>query len=130
MAKPAPNPVTPEDADLFSDRVKHWQHVLGMHDWRIAVQARRASRKVMAEVAKFDLEQRSASIRLGKDWSGEAVTPDMLDKTALHEVLHVFLYELIETAKVQDQPDDVIGSAEHRVINLLEQLLPMIPGSR
>lgn len=128
MAKPPVNPVTPEDAALFSDRVQHWRHVLGLHDWRIGVSPRRSSRKVMAEVAKFDLEQRSASIRLGKDWSGESVTPEMLDKTALHEVLHVFLYELIETAKVQDQPDDVIGSAEHRVINLLEQLLPMLKG--
>lgn len=126
MAKAPANPVTPEDAELFSDRVRHWQHVLGMHDWRIAVQARRSSRKVMAEVAKFDLEQRSAAIRLGKDWSGEAVTPDALDQTALHEVLHIFLHELIETAKVPDQPDDAITSVEHRCINILEQLLPLL----
>jgi hypothetical protein len=128
--KPPANPVSPEDAAFFGECVRRWQHVLGMHDWRIAVQERRASRKVMAEVSKFDLEQRSASIRLGKDWSGEAVTPEMLDKTALHEVLHIFLHELIETAKVDGQHDDVIGSAEHRVINLLEQLLPLIPGNK
>lgn len=126
---PKPNPVSAEDAAFFAESVRRWQHVLGMHDWRIAVQERRSSRKVMAEVFKFDLEQRSASIRLGKHWSGESVTPELLDKTALHEVLHIFLHELIETAKVPDQPDDVIGSAEHRVINLLEQLLPLLPGS-
>jgi len=79
----------------------------------------------MAEVAKFDLEQRSASIRLGKDWSGEAVTPEMLDKTALHEVLHVFLHELIEKAKA-NQDEDAIGSAEHRCVNILEVLLPLL----
>lgn len=127
MKKTPPNPVTPEDAELFSDRVKHWQHVLGMHDWRIAVQARRSSRKVMAEVAKFDLEQRSAAIRLGKDWSGEAVTPEALDQTALHEVLHIFLRELIQTARA-NQDEDAIGSAEHRVVNILEVLLPMLRG--
>lgn len=126
--KPPPNPVTPEDAELFADRVKHWQHVLGLHDWRIAVSPRRASRKVMAEVAKFDLEQRSASIRLGKDWSGEAVTPDMLDKTALHEVLHVFLFELIQAARA-NQDEDAIGSAEHRCVNILEVLLPLLKGA-
>lgn len=127
MRKPPPNPVTPDDAELFSERVRHWQHVLGLHDWRIAVSPRRASRKVMAEVAKFDLEQRSASIRLGKDWSGEAVTPEMLDKTALHEVLHVFLHELIEKAKA-NQDEDAIGSAEHRCVNILEVLLPLLKG--
>lgn len=125
MRKPPANPVTPDDAELFSERVRHWQHVLGLHDWRIAVSPRRASRKVMAEVAKFDLEQRSASIRLGKDWSGEAVTPEMLDKTALHEVLHVFLHELIEKAKA-NQDEDAIGSAEHRCVNILEVLLPLL----
>ena len=125
MRKPPPNQVTPEDAEMFSDRVRHWQHVLGLHDWRITVSPRRASRKVMAEVAKFDLEQRSASIRLGKDWSGEAVTPEMLDKTALHEVLHVFLHELIEKAKA-NQDEDAIGSAEHRCVNILEVLLPLL----
>lgn len=127
MRKPPANPVTPDDAELFSERVRHWQHVLGLHDWRIAVSPRRASRKVMAEVAKFDLEQRSASIRLGKDWSGEAVTPEMLDKTALHEVLHVFLHELIEKAKA-NQDEDAIGSAEHRCVNILEVLLPLLKG--
>lgn len=125
MRKPPANPVTPDDAEMFSERVRHWQHVLGLHDWRIAVSPRRASRKVMAEVAKFDLEQRSASIRLGKDWSGEAVTPEMLDKTALHEVLHVFLHELIEKAKA-NQDEDAIGSAEHRCVNILEVLLPLL----
>jgi hypothetical protein len=125
MRKPPANPVTPDDAELFSERVRHWQHVLGLHDWRIAVSPRRASRKVMAEVAKFDLEQRSASIRLGKDWSGEAVTPEMLDKTALHEVLHVFLHELIEKSKA-NQDEDAIGSAEHRCVNILEVLLPLL----
>ena len=129
-AKPPANPVTPEDAAVFGDCVKRWQHTLGMHDWRIAVAAKRSPRKVMAEVVKFDLEQRSASIRLGKDWSGEAVTPDALNATALHEVLHIFLHELIETSKVPNQPDDAIGSVEHRVINILEQLLPLIQGGK
>jgi hypothetical protein len=128
-AKPKPNPVSAEDAAFFGECVKRWQHVLGLHDWRIAVAERRASRKVMAEVAKFDLEQRSASIRLGKDWSGEAVTPEMLDKTALHEVLHIFLHELIEAARA-NHDEDAIGSAEHRCVNILEVLLPMLPGAK
>jgi hypothetical protein len=127
--KPPANPVTPDDAAFFARCVGRWQSVLGMKDWRIAVSDRRSPRKVMAEVAKFDLEQRAASIRLGKDWSGEVVTPEMLDKTALHEVLHVFLHELIETARA-NHDEDAIGSAEHRIINIMEVLLPMLSGAK
>jgi hypothetical protein len=100
-----------------------------MHDWRIVVSATRSARKVMAEVSKFDLEQRSATIRLGKHWYNEPVTPDSLNATALHEVLHVFLFELIETARL-NQDENAIGSAEHRVINIMEVLLPLLPGAK
>ena len=128
-AKPPANPVGEVDAAFFSDCVRRWQHTLGMHDWRIAVSEKRATRKVMAEVFRFDLEQRSASIRLGKHWYNEPVTPDSLNATALHEVLHIFLHELIETARL-NQDENAIGSAEHRVINIMEVLLPMLPGAQ
>lgn len=129
MKKPPVNPVTPEDAEFFASCVKRWQHALGLHDWRIALSDRRSPRKVMAEVSKFDLGQRSASIRLGKHWSGEPVTPEALDQTALHEVLHIMFHPLIETARA-NQDEEAIGSAEHAIINVLEVLLPMLPGAK
>ena len=116
------NPVSAEHAQKFAAYVANWKDVLGLADWRIAVHEKRANRKVMAEVFKFDLEQRSASIRLGKDWGAEEVTDRTLNETALHEILHVFLFELIETAKLDPEPD-ILSSVEHRVINVLEKLL-------
>ena len=122
MAKPPANPVSQEAADKFTAYVATWREVLSLGDWRIAVSEKRSSRKVMAEVSKFDLEQRSATIRLGKDFGNVPVTDHNLKETALHEVLHIFLHELIETAK-ETESDDVLGSAEHRCINVLEKLL-------
>jgi hypothetical protein len=126
MRKPPQNPVTPEDVAVFADCVRKWQHVLGLHDWRIAVSDKPSTRRAMAEVYKFDLNQRAASIRVGKDWGGEVVTPENLNKTALHEVLHIFFHEMLELSATPEDTE-AIGSAEHRCINILEVLLPMLP---
>lgn len=117
------HPVTPEDAGKFAAYVATWKEVLSLGDWRIAVSEKRSPRKVMAEVFKFDLEQRSATIRLGKDFGATQVNEETLKETALHEVLHIFLYELVATAMEEGEDSDKVGSAEHRVINVLERLL-------
>jgi hypothetical protein len=121
--KKSPNPVNDEAAAKFAAYVTTWQDILSLGDWRIAVSEKRAARKVMAEVYKYDLEQRSATIRLGRDFGGTQVTDASLKETALHEVLHVFLLELVMTSIEEGEPTDRVGSAEHRVINVLERLL-------
>lgn len=123
MTKHPPNPVSKEAADKFSAYVSNWREVLSLGDWRIAVSEKRATRKVMAEVFKFDLEQRSATIRLGKDFHLTPVTDHNLNETALHEVLHIFLHELITVAQTEGVDPDTLSSAEHRVVNVLEKLL-------
>jgi hypothetical protein len=122
MAKPA-NPVSEESAAKFAAYVATWREVLSLGDWRIAVSEKRSTRKVMAEVVKFDLEQRSATIRLGRDFGAVPVNDETLKETALHEVLHVFLFEVIATAMEEGEDSDRLGSAEHRCINVLEKLL-------
>lgn len=120
--KPPNKPVTEEHAQKFAAAVVFWADVLGLGDWRIVVSETRAKRAVMAEVFKFDLEQRSASIRLGKDFGQNDVTDRALSDTALHEVLHIFLHELLQFAQSDGLQEDV-DSAEHRVINVLERVL-------
>lgn len=117
------NPVSDEAAARFDAYLATWREVLSLGDWRIGLSPKRSARRVMAEVTKFDLEQRLATIKLGKDFGGTTVDEHSLKETALHEVLHVFLYELIATAIEQGEPNDKVGSAEHRVINVLERLL-------
>lgn len=123
MPKPPKNPVSDEAAEKFAAYVATWREVLSLGDWRIGVSEKRSSRRVMAEVCRFDLEQRSATIRIGRDFGNTPVNDETLKETALHEVLHVFLYELIATSIDEGECTDKVGSAEHRCINVLEKLL-------
>ena len=111
---------TPEDAQLFAQSVRKWQQILSLCDWRIE-KGSKPAKEAMASV-EFNQTARLATYRLG-DFGAEKITPESLDKTALHELLHVFLHDLLCVATDPKSSDEEIEMQEHRVINLLEQLL-------
>ena len=115
-----PNIPTPQDVALFAQSVKKWQQVLSLGDWRIE-KGIKPAKAAMASVEFNDIA-RLATYRLG-DFGAEKITPDSLDKTALHELLHVFLHDLITVAQDPKSSQDEIDMQEHRVVNLLENLL-------
>lgn len=117
------NPVTPEDAEKFEEYIRKWQRLLGLGDWRIRRSLKPPRKGVMAEIKKFDFEQRLVSYQIGMHFGADEVNPETLEATALHEVLHIFLHDLIELSKDELTQPDVLSSAEHRVINVLETLL-------
>ena len=111
---------TPEQAELFAQSVRKWQQVLSLGDWRIE-KGIKPAKGAMASV-EFTPAARLAVYRLG-DWGAEQISPSSLDKTALHELLHVFLHDLMTVAQDPKSSQDEIEMQEHRVINLLEKLL-------
>jgi hypothetical protein len=111
---------TQQDAELFAQSVKKWQQVLSLGDWRIE-KGSKPAKEAMASV-EFNQTARLATYRLG-DFGAEKITPDSLDRTALHEVLHIFLYDLLCVATDPKSSDEEIEMQEHRIINLLEHLL-------
>jgi len=111
---------TPEDAKLFAQSVRKWQQVLSLGDWRIE-KGIKPAKAAMASV-EFNSSARLATYRLG-DFGAEKITPESLDRTALHELLHIFLYDLMCVATDPKSSDEEIEMQEHRVINLLENLL-------
>jgi hypothetical protein len=111
---------TPEDAIHFAQSVKKWQQVLSLGDWRIE-KGMKPAKAAMASV-EFNQTARLATYRLG-DFGAEKITPESLDRTALHELLHIFLYDLMCVATDPKSSDEEIEMQEHRVINLLENLL-------
>ena len=115
-----PNIPSPDDAKLFAQSVRKWQQVLSLGDWRIE-KGSKAAKQAMASV-EFNDSARLATYRLG-DFGSEKITPESLDKTALHELLHVFLHDLMMVASDPKSSDEDIEMQEHRVINLLEKLL-------
>ena len=111
---------TQQDAELFAQSVKKWQQVLSLGDWRIE-KGMKPAKQAMASV-EFNQTARLATYRLG-DFGAEKITPESLDKTALHELLHVFLHDLMCVATDPKSSDEEIEMQEHRIINLLEHLL-------
>ena len=117
------NIVTDDEAATFMRYLRQWQAKLGLQDWRIVLSPRPAKKGVMAEMDKFDWRQRQVTCRLGRDWFATPVTPATLEQTAVHELLHVVFFEMMMKARDPAASDDELASIEHRVINLLENLL-------
>jgi hypothetical protein len=111
---------TPQDAIHFAESVRKWQQVLSLGDWRIE-KGSKPAKAAMASV-EFTPNARLAVYRLG-DFGAEKITPDSIDRTALHELLHIFLHDLMVVAQDPKSSQDEIEMQEHRVINLLEKLL-------
>jgi hypothetical protein len=111
---------TPEDAKLFALSVRKWQQVLSLGDWRIE-KGSKPAKQAMASV-EFTPNARLAVYRLG-DFGAEKITPESLDRTALHELLHIFLHDLMVVSQDPKSSQDEVEMQEHRVINLLEKLL-------
>ena len=111
---------TPQDAEIFAKSVKKYQVLLSLCDWRIE-KGSKPAKAAMASV-EFNPSARLATYRLG-DFGAEKITPHSLDKTALHELLHIFLHDLMMVATDPKSSEDDIEMQEHRVINLLENLL-------
>jgi hypothetical protein len=115
-----PNIPTPQDALFFAQCVKKWQTILNLQDWRIE-RGLKPAKQAMASV-EFDDAARLATYRLG-DFGAEKITPQSLDQTALHELLHVFLHDLLLVTANPNSSDEELQKQEHRVINLLERML-------
>lgn len=114
------NRPTPEQIDKFDAYVRQWQDVLNLRDWRIE-RGSKPSPDAMADVA-CNASARLAVYRVG-DFGATPVTDEALCTTALHELLHVFLFDLISVAQDRAATPEQLETVEHRVINVLERVL-------
>jgi len=115
-----PNIPSTEDAQYFAQCVKKWQEILNLGDWRIE-KGLKPAKQAMASV-EFNESARLAIYRLG-DFGSEQINEKTLSCTALHELLHVLLHDLLTVAQDPKSSQEDIDKQEHRVINLLERLL-------
>jgi hypothetical protein len=119
MAKPQNKP-TASQALEFDRWVKHWQKVLNLMDWRIE-RSMKPIKGAMASIS-CDNQARLGTYQLG-DFGASPIDSESLSMTALHECLHVFLYDLITTAQDRSATPEQLEAMEHRVINVLERVL-------
>lgn len=116
----AVNRPSAEQAEQFDVFVRHWQELLGLQRWRME-RGSKPAQDAMASV-EFNDDAKLATYRLG-DFGATLINVQSLSMTALHEVLHVFLHELIAIAQDRGVTPDELESAEHGVINVLESVL-------
>lgn len=106
------NEVSDAQCKEFDGYVQKWQRLLNLSDWRIE-RGKGRPKKVFSDVT-FDDGAMLASYRIGANFGSAEVNSDSLERTALHEVLHVRLrkFELSTTE-----------ANGHEIINVLEKLL-------
>jgi len=115
---------TPQQAEEFDDFIRLWQQILNLNDWRIERNAKPA-KGAMATV-EVNAPARLAIYKLG-DFVDTPINSLSLSQTALHEVLHVFLHDLITAAQDRGTTSEQMEAEEHRVINVLEKVLFVEP---
>lgn len=113
--------LAPKQKDYFYACVKKWQIKLNLGDWVINYPKSKAQKDAMADV-DCDRVNRMVSIRLGSNgWSG--ADDHRIEGTAVHELLHVRLRDLVELAKDPNTSEDTLMASEHQVVVVLEALL-------
>lgn len=94
---------------------------LGLTDWDVRLQHDDAPNALA--VVRCDVANRMASVTLARDWGTDPITKEMLIRTAVHEMLHVVLAELMDMGCSRGATKDAFDGAEHAVIRRLEKLL-------
>ena len=116
--------LTAEQDAEFDAHMRKWQEILNLNDWRVERNPKSAGTGAMAQV-NVKLGARLAVYQTG-NWGTTPVTPASLEETAVHELLHVLLAELLHLTKYNTD-DTTLESAEHAVVNRLEKLLMRTP---
>ena len=112
---------TTAQARQFGQYIKQWQRKLNLGDWRV-VKGRGASMdETMADVV-ISYPDKLATYRLG-DFGDKPIDQRDLESTAVHELLHVLLADLIEVVRDPRSDENHRLAAEHRVVNTLESIL-------
>ena len=117
-AAPAANSPTAQQVKEYAGYLAKWQEKLGLQNWRVEKSRRRT--KAMADM-DINYEARLATWAIG-DFGSNEIDSRSLESTALHEMLHVLLYEFWYMTS-QDAPIKQLNSVEHAVITVFERLL-------
>jgi hypothetical protein len=128
--KPTSIALTPKHRALFERSIWKWQRLLNLVDWRIGLSTVPVRGKYLAVTMPPDLQARTATIRLGESWDENNLpTDDQLERIACHEVLHIFLHEMLAFTGESNANEADKASAEHRVIQVLCNLMVPTPGA-
>jgi len=101
--------------------IDKWQKVLGLSDWDITKVTEAScddDDSTLADVASFP-DYKSACLTLYENWADTPTDLNHLQGTAIHELLHIALSELMELAETREVTKKQLRDAEHKVIRAL-----------
>lgn len=122
MPKPPKNPVLDEHVEEFDMYVEKWRDKLNLRDWRV-VRAEKRVTGAMAALLSVEPEDRLARYAVGTHFGVTPVTPEALESTALHEMLHLLLRGLMDACIDERGHTHIVNEKEHEVVVVLEDLL-------
>lgn len=119
--------LTDKQLDIFRGYVETGARVLGLHRWNIRVQWNE-NREETADASVFlNRKQSVAIVVLTKYRDADDVTTTELRQWAIHECLHILLYDLYYCVENAEYTHDIAmaeaDAAEHRIIQMLSKLL-------
>lgn len=104
----------------FAHYIEQWQSKLNLGDWRIEPSGKPADKGAMAQVV-ISHEDRLAVWFFGSSFGAQEPTAEAIERTAIHELLHVRLAEFKEACVSRDAQR--IEQIEHGLITIFERLL-------
>lgn len=108
----------------FQSGVIFWMDRLGLYGWNYSVEQSPCDDGVIASVF-YENTTKKAKFVLTNKCCGELLADEDMERTALHEVLHLLLSDFCwSAAKTQDEFSDSVLAYEHDVINRLLKVIP------
>ena len=111
---------TDHDFILFKSLCDSWVHVLGLIGWKVYYE-HTFCEGALGECSTHYTGQ-VATIQLSTSWKVKP-TEDLLNETALHEVLEIFMSSLYGQAVSRYWSEDDYTKEHHRVIRTITKLL-------
>ena len=108
-------------SNRFHKDVSNWLELFKLADWEVHYMFCEDKVDELADCTTTT-QNKQALIRLYSEWDIDP-TPEALDQTACHEVLHVLFAQLMQLAADRYVTDKQLADAEHDVIRALERVL-------
>lgn len=112
---------TPKEIAYFCQRARYWIKFLGLADWRVDVYAEKLDD--MSACAEMWWDSHAAHIKINTELGRYTPSRKWLNKTALHEVLHILLCDSSELCKTRFCSKEQVSKVEHMLIRRLETAL-------
>jgi hypothetical protein len=114
---------TDEDFAEFKAKAEELINTFGLHEWHVTISHEQIGDRVAAQTSCNHVA-RHASIRLTKQNEGDFGIEWDPKRLALHEVLHLLMWDFCETtAKLGDPTLSLVVAQEHALVNRLMRVL-------